>query len=124
MALAPENSAYKMTEKKIEKISKDEGIANLLDGMSQISINPEYRRQVFVESHFDADIYQSIYLTIKNRSAKMDQKIFLNFVSAEPKVPEQQLKNLGNRYFGKFFKKTDSAKAPPNNSMKNSYFQQ
>jgi len=93
VALAPENSTYIVSENSILPVTKDEGISELLDGVTQISINPENRRQVFVESQYDANVYQSIYLKILHRSKLLDPKISISFVSSGPKMPAQQLKD-------------------------------
>jgi ABC-type cobalamin/Fe3+-siderophores transport system ATPase subunit len=93
VALSPENSTYIVSENSISPVTKDEGVAELLDGVTQISINPENRRQVFVESQYDADVYQSIYTKLLHSSNCLDPKISLNFVSSGPKMPEQQLKD-------------------------------
>ncbi|UJF22718.1 ATP-binding protein [Shewanella sp. OMA3-2] len=93
VALSPENSTYIVSENSISPVTKDEGVAELLDGVTQISINPENRRQVFVESQYDADVYQSIYAKLLHSSKCLDPKISLNFVSSGPKMPEQQLKD-------------------------------
>lgn len=91
VALSPENSTFMVCDNKIHSITKDEGIAELLDGITQISINPENRRQVFVESQYDADVYQAIFSKLVHSSALVDSKISLNFVSSGPKMPEQQI---------------------------------
>ena len=93
VALSPENSTYIVNEKSIRPVSKDEGVAELLDGVTQISINPENRRQVFVESQYDANVYQSIYSKLLHISNCIDAKISLSFVSSGPKMPELQLKD-------------------------------
>ncbi len=93
VALSPENSTYIVSENSISPVTKDEGVAELLDGVTQISINPENRRQVFVESQYDADVYQSIYTKLLHSSNCLDPKVSLNFVSSGPKMPEQQLKD-------------------------------
>lgn len=91
VALAPEGSVYVVDENSVVAVTKDEGVAELLDGVTQISINPENRRQVFVESQYDADVYQAIYSMLLHRSELLDPKISLNFISSGPKVPSQQL---------------------------------
>ncbi|WP_219927755.1 ATP-binding protein [Aeromonas sp. HMWF016] len=91
VALSPESSTFMLCNNKIFSITKDEGIAELLDGITQISINPENRRQVFVESQYDADVYQAIFSKLVHSSALVDSKISLNFVSSGPKMPEQQI---------------------------------
>lgn len=91
VALSPENSAFMVCNNKIVSITKDEGVAELLDGITQISINPENRRQVFVESQYDADVYQAIFSKLVHSSTLVDSTISLNFVSSGPKMPEQQI---------------------------------
>ncbi|MFT6909415.1 MAG: ABC-type cobalamin/Fe3+-siderophores transport system ATPase subunit [Oleiphilaceae bacterium] len=91
VALAPEDSVYAVTGKTISSVTKDEGIAELLDGITQIAISPENRRQVFVESQYDVNVYQLIYSKLVQISQLLDPKISLNFVSSGPKMPDQQL---------------------------------
>jgi len=93
VALAPVGSTFVVSENSISPVTKDEGVSELLDGITQISINPENRRQVFVESQYDADVYQAIYSKLAHSSELIDPKISLNFVSSGPKIPEQQLKD-------------------------------
>lgn len=91
VALSPENSTFMVCSNNVISITKDEGIAELLDGITQISINPENRRQVYVESQYDADVYQAIFSKLVHNSELVDSKISLNFVSSGPKMPEQQI---------------------------------
>ena len=93
VALSPENSTYIVSNNLISTITKDEGVAELLDGVTQISIDPENRRQVFVESQYDADVYQAIYTKLLHNSSCLDPKVSLSFVSSGPKMPEQQLRD-------------------------------
>lgn len=100
VALAPENSTYVVSENSIVAVTKDKGVAELLDGVTQISISPENRRQVYVESQYDADVYQAIYSTLLRRSEFLDSKISLNFISSGPKMPSQQLKDKAKQILG------------------------
>jgi ABC-type multidrug transport system ATPase subunit len=93
VALAPEDSTFVVFDNSVSPVTKDEAITELLDGITQISINPHNRRQVFVESNYDSDTYQAIYLHLAHNSQLIDPKISLNFVSSGPKMPEQQLKD-------------------------------
>lgn len=93
VALAPEKSTYILNGSKIIEVGKDEGVAELLDGITQISISPENRRQVFVESKYDADVYQIIYSKLLRFSPCLDPKISLSFISSGPKMPNQQIKD-------------------------------
>ncbi|WP_421310251.1 AAA family ATPase [Aeromonas sp. 603696] len=98
VALSPENSTFMVCSNNVISITKDEGIAELLDGITQISINPENRRQVYVESQYDADVYQAIFSKLVHNSELVDSKISLNFVSSGPKMPEQQIIEKARKY--------------------------
>lgn len=100
VALSPENSTFIVSENSITPVSKDEGVADLLDGVTQISINPENRRQVFVESQYDANVYQAIYSRLVHCSTIIDPKVSLSFVSSGPKMPKQQIIDKAKQIFG------------------------
>lgn len=102
VALAPKDSTYVVTQNEITDVTKDEGVAQLLDGVTQISISPENRRQVFVESQYDANTFQSIFSHLMHKSDGIDPKISLNFVSSGPKMPEQQIKDKVKQILGEF----------------------
>lgn len=91
VALAPEDSLFIVDNNTATAVSKDQAISELLDGISQIAISPENRRQVFVESINDVDIYDAIYRKMSSSSKLLDNKISLSFVSSGPKMPEQQI---------------------------------
>nr|WP_269117334.1 AAA family ATPase [Psychrobacter sp. Ps6] len=93
VALAPDNSIYIIEQGVLTLVEKDVAISELLDGITQISLSPENRRQVFVESQYDANVYQLIYSRLIHRSTKIDPKISLNFVSSGPKVPVKQIED-------------------------------
>lgn len=101
VALAPDGSIYLVDGGFISPLEKDMAIACLLDGVSQVSISPYNRRQVFVESSTDADIYQAIYGKLAHRSDLLDTKITLAFVSSGPKMPKDQVKEKLLQVFGK-----------------------
>lgn len=93
VALAPSDKVYLVNNNSISGISKDEAISELLDGVSQISISPENRRQVYVESHYDASFYTEIYLALmKRHESKLDKKVSLSFIPAGEKVSEDTLR--------------------------------
>jgi ABC-type cobalamin/Fe3+-siderophores transport system ATPase subunit len=93
VALAPDNSVYVIEQGILTLVEKDVAISELLDGITQISLSPENRRQVFVESQYDVNVYQLIYSKLVHRSTKIDSKISLNFVSSGPKMPVQQIED-------------------------------
>lgn len=82
VALAPEDSIFvmdKYSSPKIMKVSKDKALKELTLGVPSFSINYENRRQVFVESDYDANYYESLY-NIYNE--KLIPEISLNFISS------------------------------------------
>ncbi|MCU8560331.1 ATP-binding protein [Vibrio vulnificus] len=96
VALAPDNSTFIVKDNSIIEVTKDEGVAELLDGITQISINPENRRQVYVESHYDADFYQSILNSVLRQSKAIDPYVSLTFVSSGAKLPKKQISQCLN----------------------------
>lgn len=91
VALAPDNSIYLVYRNELTAIEKDYAISELLDGVSQIALDPKNRRQVFVESLYDAGVYLSIYSKLSTCSDLLDKHITLNFISSGPKMPMQQI---------------------------------
>ncbi|MGI4792316.1 MAG: AAA family ATPase [Janthinobacterium lividum] len=69
VALSPEGSLYamhKMGELRLQKTSKDGALALLTTGVPTLSINYENRRQVFVESNYDAQFYGTLYSQMRS----------------------------------------------------------
>lgn len=99
VALAPDNSVYIIEQGVLTLVEKDVAISELLDGITQISLSPENRRQVFVESQYDANVYQLIYSRLVHRSTNIDPKISLNFVSSGPKMPVKQIEDKVKQIF-------------------------
>ncbi|CEJ71544.1 putative ABC transporter ATP-binding protein YbbL [Chryseobacterium oranimense G311] len=82
VALAPTDSIYvmdKYSTPKISKASKDKALKELTIGVPSFSVNFENRRQVFVESEYDANYYESLYNIYNN---KLNPEISLNFISS------------------------------------------
>lgn len=67
VALAPESSLYVMKSEipGVHKVSKGEALSVLTYGVPTISINYTGRRQVFVESPIDAELYDELFNTLK-----------------------------------------------------------
>lgn len=85
------NSNTKDNEYFITKQSKDLAISQLLDGVVQVSVNPENSRQIYVENKNDSSIYAEVYRIIKRRSKKKIIEIPLNFISSGPKIAITEL---------------------------------
>lgn len=89
----------------ITKQSKDLAISQLLDGVVQVSVNPENSRQIYVENKNDSSIYAEIYRIIKSRSKKKIIEIPLNFISSGPKIAITELE----KHINSVLKDTDNA---------------
>ncbi|EMX9855220.1 ATP-binding protein [Klebsiella michiganensis] len=82
-----------------ERASKDKAISSLLDGVPQISVNPENRRQVYVENANDHEIYQDIYDYLKDQYDDINNGVSLTFVSSGEKTDEDVLRKFAKIYF-------------------------
>lgn len=97
VALCPNDNIFKMSydarqsNYSLTHTDKDGAISELLEGISQISVNPDNSRQVYVENANDSHIYEKIYTFIKNKSPIIDPKINLSFISAGPKIADSEL---------------------------------
>ena len=97
VALCPNDNIFKMSydtrrsNYSLTHADKDGAISELLEGISQISVNPDNSRQVYVENSNDSHIYEKIYTFIKNKSPIIDPKINLSFISAGPKIADSEL---------------------------------
>lgn len=91
VALSPSESIIIVRGGGLISVSKDEAIAELLDGVTQISINPHNRRQVYVESFYDAECYTTIYRGVQRYLS--DSKVSLTFSAAsENKLPKNHVR--------------------------------
>jgi hypothetical protein len=99
-ALAPEGALFLVENNGLSQIEKDHALSELLDGVTQISLSPYNRRQVFVESEYDANVYQAIYTWLVGKEGSIDPKISLSFVSSGAKMPEQLLKDKAKQFLG------------------------
>ena len=100
IALAPTNNIYLVDNNTISTVDKDAAIAELLDGITQISLDPKNRRQVYVESQYDADVYQAIFAKLVQVSKILDPKISIYFVSSGPKMPKQLIVDKAKQILG------------------------
>jgi ABC-type branched-subunit amino acid transport system ATPase component len=86
VALAPEKSVSMVGGDGLSLVEKDAAIAELLDGITQVSIDPDNRREVFVENLVDAKIYEMMFDYFRGYSKDIDPKISLSFVPSGPKL--------------------------------------
>lgn len=80
VALADEKDIFvvEKTNQPIRKCSKDEALSVLTAGVPSFSVNYENRKQIFVESHYDAEFYNEIYTLVKSQ---LESEISLSFIS-------------------------------------------
>lgn len=82
VAFAPEKSLLimrKEEEPRLIKTTKDAALKELTLGVPSFSINYENRRQVFVESPYDVEYYESLYNIFKEF---LNSEISLNFIAS------------------------------------------
>lgn len=85
---------YRVSEKNLTKIDKDRAIAELLVGVDQVSINYTNRRQVYVESFRDAEIYSILFSSTKSWGRLPSTYTSLSFFAAAPKLPEASIQSI------------------------------
>lgn len=81
VAFAPKESLLIMRkeEPRLIKTNKDKALKELTLGVPSFSINYENRRQVFVESKYDVEYYESLYNIFKDH---LNSEISLNFIAS------------------------------------------
>lgn len=97
VALSPPNLIYCVGGNRVIAVDQDLAIAELLDGVTQISIDPRNRRQVFVESHYDARVYEALYCGLQKYLA--DSKVSLSFSAAGTKFPSMLVEDTFRSVF-------------------------
>ncbi|NVZ96756.1 AAA family ATPase [Pseudomonas sp. D6002] len=91
VALAPADSIYVVDEAGAVLVEKDLAISELLDGVNQISLDPENRLHVFVESFYDANLFNALYTHLRGVEDAIDSKVSLTFIPSGEKVPRTRI---------------------------------
>jgi energy-coupling factor transporter ATP-binding protein EcfA2 len=99
VALSPEKEICIVSDSNIELADKSHAISELLDGVNQLSIDPENKRYVFVESFYDANIYDRLYKFLQ-RNKDLSTGVLLNFVPSGEKLPADRIKDTIRSHFG------------------------
>ncbi len=91
VALAPEDTLYEMnpTGPAVAKISRSRALAILTSGVPTLSVSFDGRRQVFVESRTDAQIYEKIYQEYKHLLSSERSLTFIEVGKKNSKGIEQ-----------------------------------
>ncbi len=98
VAQAPGDSLYRISENQILPISTDEAIADLLEGVPHISLDPQKRRQVYVESFYDAEAYQFAFDYTKSKHRLLDPSISLSFIASGDRIPIENIKQALDKH--------------------------
>lgn len=91
VALAPANSIHVVNEVGAVLVDKDLAISELLDGVDQISLDPENRLHVFVESFYDSNLFSALYAHLRGMDDAIDSKVSLSFIPSGEKVPSGRI---------------------------------
>lgn len=86
-------------ESGLNRIGKDQAISELLDGITQLSIDPENQREVFVENQYDVDVYKFLFSRLRGHSPILSRGVPLIFLPSGPKVAPQHLRDNLSKYF-------------------------
>lgn len=105
VALANDASIVNVNGGLLEVIEIDAAISELLEGVTQISLSSKNRRQVFVESFNDLEVYDAIYRFLAERKIMLDPKISIHFMS--PAI------SLSRKFIGEAFKIATGLEAQP-----------
>jgi predicted ATPase len=100
VALSSTENIFKISETTITQVDRDTAVAELLDGVDQISIHYSNRRQVYVEGHHDATVYTNIFSLLRRRSVLKNKYIHLSFIPAAPKLAPTNIKQTYQSIFG------------------------
>lgn len=85
VALSPEKSLFLVGDDGIKSVEQDAAISDLLEGVTQVSVSPSNRRQVYVEGPYDTQVYQILYAGL--RKSIKSSKVSLEFCGLM-KMPE------------------------------------
>lgn len=100
VALFEGGPIFQVSEHELNKLEKDAAISELLVGVDQVSIHYTNRRQVYVESHKDAEIYSSIFRLLRLWNVGPSPHISLMFIPAAPKLSASLVQQLMAAHLG------------------------
>jgi ABC-type branched-subunit amino acid transport system ATPase component len=83
---------YQITETNLDVIEKDIAISGLLEGVTQVSVSYSNRRQVYVESHYDAQIYSELFEFLRVRRIGISNHISLSFIPSGAKLSSGEVR--------------------------------
>jgi ABC-type thiamine transport system ATPase subunit len=100
VALSDQENIFQISESGLISVEKDAAVAELLDGVDQVSIHYTNRRQVYVESFKDAHVYTFLFQLLKRLGKLPSAHISLSFIAAAPKLSPHLIQQLHKSIFG------------------------
>lgn len=94
VALFDAGQIFRVSEDDLKVLDRDAAIGELLVGVDRVSVSFSNRRQVFVESFRDAELYQAIFGMLRTWGVGVSPYISLSFVPAAPKVSSHLVRQL------------------------------
>jgi len=100
VALFENGKIFQVSDSALLQIGKDAAIGELLVGVDQISIHYTNRRQVYVESYNDAELYATLFRQLRLWSKGLSPHISLSFIAAAPKLSDNVIRETLVMSFG------------------------
>lgn len=101
VALSDPENIYQISKNGLIPVEKDAAVAELLHGVEQVSIHYTNRRQVYVESFKDVQIYSTLFQLLKRWRKLPSAHISLSFIAAAPKLSPHLIQQIHDSVFGK-----------------------
>lgn len=100
VALFEGGPIFQVSEHDLVRVDQDAAIGELLVGVDQVSIHYTNRKQVYVESHVDAELYRTLFGLLRKWGKTKSAYISLSFIPAAPKLSPALIKQLLAASFG------------------------
>lgn len=100
VALFEDGPIFQVSEHDLKPLDKDAAISELLVGVDKVSIHYTNRRQVYVESHTDAEIYSTLFNLSRKWGIAGAAHISLAFIPAAPKLSPNSVHQLLKAHLG------------------------
>lgn len=91
---------WRISEDSLVEVDKDAAIGELLVGLDQVVVHYARRRQVYVESHKDEEVYSELFTYLQLWNLGTSEHIALSFVPAAPKLAEQNVRDQISAHLG------------------------
>lgn len=100
VALFDSGPIFRVSEHSLELVDRDSAIGDLLVGVERVSINYTNRRQIYVESHRDAELYRTLFGLLRTWGEQVSPHLSLSFIPAAPKISPELVRQLLTAHLG------------------------